>query len=136
MTFSLFAADPGVQTKYFGHMKTDADLEKHGVRVMNAIGAMVRAILDEDDAKLIGKIHEVSNIIQCISWIALSNDFTQITRNHHPRGINRPLFEFVLDVVLDYLGGALGPHLSKVWDEMIIFFFILDYFIALKRSQN
>ena len=59
LTFSLFAADPGVQTKYFGHMKTDADLEKHGVRVMNAIGAMVRAILDEDDNRLIGKIHEV-----------------------------------------------------------------------------
>ena len=64
ITLSLFAADPGVQTKYFGHMKTDADLEKHGVRVMNAIGAMVRAILDEDDAKLIEKIHEVSNCIQ------------------------------------------------------------------------
>ena len=40
-------------------MKTDADLEKHGVRVMNAVGAMVRAILDEDDNRLIGKIHEV-----------------------------------------------------------------------------
>ena len=65
-TFSLFAADPGVQTKYFGHMKTDADLEKHGVRVMNAIGAMVRAILDEDDARLIAKIHEVSNCIQYV----------------------------------------------------------------------
>ena len=93
--FSLFAADPGVQTKYFGHMKTDADLEKHGVRVMNSIGAMVRAILDQDDDRLVGKVHE-------------------ITRNHHPRGITRPLFEFVLSVVLDYLAKALGPHLSKV----------------------
>ena len=84
-----------MQTKYFGHMKTDADLEKHGVRVMNSIGAMVRAILDQDDDRLVGKVHE-------------------ITRNHHPRGINRPLFEFVLSVVLDYLAKALGPHLSKV----------------------
>ena len=93
--FSLFAADPGVQTKYFGHMKTDADLEKHGVRVMNSIGAMVRAIQDQDDDRLVAKVHE-------------------ITRNHHPRGINGPLFKFVLSVVLDYLAKALGPHLSKV----------------------
>ena len=93
--FSLFAADPGVQTKYFGHMKTDADLEKHGVRVMNSIGAMVRAILDQDDDRLITKVHE-------------------ITRNHHPRGINRPLLESFLSVVLDYLAKALGSHLSKV----------------------
>ena len=38
----------------------------------------------------------------------------KITWNHHPRGINRPLFEFVLSVVLDYLTKGLGPHLSKV----------------------
>ena len=58
IAFSLFAADPDVQTKHFGHMKTDADLEKHGVRVMNAIGAMVKACKDEDDGKLVKKIHE------------------------------------------------------------------------------
>ena len=40
-------------------MKTDADLEKHGVRVMNAIGAMVRACKAEDDGALVAKIHEV-----------------------------------------------------------------------------
>ena len=84
-----------MQTKYFGHMKTDADLEKHGVQVMNSIGAMVRAILDQDDNRLITKVHE-------------------ITRNHHPRGINRPLLESFLSVVLDYLAKALGSHLSKV----------------------
>ena len=58
-SFSLFATDPEVQGKYFAHMKTDADLEKHGVRVFNAIGAMVKACKDEDDGKLIKKIHEV-----------------------------------------------------------------------------
>ena len=45
--------------KYFSHVKTDADLEKHGLRVMIAIGAMVKACKDEDDDKLIKKIHQV-----------------------------------------------------------------------------
>ena len=48
-----------MQTKHFGHMKTDADLEKHGVRVMNAVGALVRACVEADDGRLIEKIHEV-----------------------------------------------------------------------------
>ena len=47
-----------MQGKYFPHMKADADLEKHGLRVMNAIGAMVKACKDEDDGKLVKKIHE------------------------------------------------------------------------------
>ena len=62
IAFSLFAADPDVQTKHFGHMKTDADLEKHGVRVMNAIGALVRACVEEDDGRLIEKIHNVDKL--------------------------------------------------------------------------
>ena len=61
--FSLFATNPDVQAKYFGHMKKDADLEKHGVRVFNAIGAMVTACENEDDGKLVKKIHEVLNQI-------------------------------------------------------------------------
>ena len=40
-------------------MKSDSDLERHGVRVFNAIGAMVKACKDEDDATLVKKIHEV-----------------------------------------------------------------------------
>ena len=68
-----------------------------------------------------------------MSWSALSNDLTQITKNHHPRGINRLLFEFVLNVVLDYLGGALGPHLSRVWDDMIIILFYLRLFYCTKK---
>ena len=64
--FSLFETDPEVQGKYFAHMKTDADLEKHGVRVFNAIGAMVKACKDEDDGKLIKKIHEVLTLCQNI----------------------------------------------------------------------
>ena len=55
---SLFETDPEVRGKYFPHMKTDADVEKHGLRVMNAIGAMVKACKDEDDGKLVKKIHE------------------------------------------------------------------------------
>ena len=51
-----------MQTKHFGHMKTDADLEKHGVRVMNAIGAMVRVCVEVDDDKLVAKIHEVYHL--------------------------------------------------------------------------
>ena len=62
VSFSLFETDPEVQGKYFAHMKTDADLEKHGVRVFNAIGAMVKACKDEDDGKLIEKIHEVLSV--------------------------------------------------------------------------
>ena len=62
VSFSLFETDPEVQGKYFAHMKTDADLEQHGVRVFNAIGAMVKACKDEDDGKLVTKIHEVLSV--------------------------------------------------------------------------
>ena len=53
-----------MQGKYFPHMKSDADLERHGVRVFNAIGAMVKACKDEDDGKLVKKIHEVCLVCQ------------------------------------------------------------------------
>ena len=36
-------------------MKTDADVEKHGVRVMNSIGALVWAIQDWNNNRLISK---------------------------------------------------------------------------------
>ena len=59
-----------MQGKYFPHMKSDADLERHGVRVFNAIGAMVKACKDEDDATLVKKIHEVG-IVHFVSNILL-----------------------------------------------------------------
>ena len=34
-------------------------LEKHGTKVINAVGAMVSALKTEDDAKLLAKISEV-----------------------------------------------------------------------------
>ena len=34
-------------------------LEKHGTKVINALGAMVSALKTEDDAKLLAKISEV-----------------------------------------------------------------------------
>ena len=53
-------------------MKSDSDLERHGVRVFNAIGAMVKACKDEDDATLVKKIHEVRTcIVQSVSNISL-----------------------------------------------------------------
>ena len=36
-------------------------LEKHGTKVINALGAMVSALKTEDDAKLLAKINEVIN---------------------------------------------------------------------------
>jgi len=36
-----------------------ATLEKHGTKVINALGAMVSALKTEDDAKLLAKISEV-----------------------------------------------------------------------------
>ena len=34
-------------------------LEKHGTKVLNALGAMVAALKAEDDARLVAKIREV-----------------------------------------------------------------------------
>ena len=83
-SFSLFATDPSVQGKYFPHMKSDADLERHGVRVFNAIGAMVKACKDEDDATLVKKIHEVGvracvDSAQCVKYfIAFDSRFFKL----------------------------------------------------------
>ena len=45
-----------------------------------------------------------------------------MTRNHHPRGIFRPQFELVVQVILKYLGSALGDNLSQeaavAWEKL------------------
>ena len=45
-----------------------ATLEKHGTKVINALGAMVSALKTEDDAKLLAKISEV-DILAIKSYI-------------------------------------------------------------------
>ena len=89
ISFSLFAKDPDVQTQHFGHMKTDADLEKHGVRVMNAIGALVRACVEADDGRLVEKIHEV-HTVSLIKYTVCKS--TQ----HNCKKINLRICEFIM----------------------------------------
>ena len=51
---------------------------------------------------------------QIKTWIKIHFlPLSQITRNHHPRGIFREQFELVIQVILKYLGAALGDHLSQ-----------------------
>ena len=61
---SLFDKHPKVRETYFqsllsGSNNMQATLEKHGTKVINALGAMVSALKTEDDAKLLAKISEV-----------------------------------------------------------------------------
>ena len=78
-----------MQGKYFPYMKSDADLERHGVRVFNAIGAMVKACKDEDDATLVKKIHEVgvhTCIVHNVSNISLLSIHASSNCLHVPLG--------------------------------------------------
>ena len=38
-----------IQYKYFSHLKTDEDIERHGLRVFRSIGFLVKACKEEDD---------------------------------------------------------------------------------------
>ena len=55
------------ETYFHGMLKSSNDikgtLEKHGTKVINALGAMVSALKTEDDAKLLAKINEVVNLL-------------------------------------------------------------------------
>jgi hypothetical protein len=48
-----------VKEQYFPNMTGDEQYGNHGVRVLNAIGVMVKACKEENDEKLVSKIHEV-----------------------------------------------------------------------------
>ena len=61
---SLFDKHPKVRETYFQALLSNssnmqATLEKHGAKVINALGVMVSALKTEDDAKLLAKISEV-----------------------------------------------------------------------------
>ena len=53
-----------------------ATLEKHGTKVINALGAMVSALKTEDDAKLLAKISEVD--MYQLYYIYIHNIFEKI----------------------------------------------------------
>lgn len=61
---SLFDKHPKVRETYFqsllsGSTDMQATLEKHGTKVLGALGVMVSALKTEDDAKLLAKVSEV-----------------------------------------------------------------------------
>ncbi len=74
---SFFATQPDVKAKYFPEMTGDEQMGNHGVRVLNAVGAMVKHCKNEDDEKLVKKIHEVYKeldlIPDCIFHVAKSH---------------------------------------------------------------
>ena len=63
-SYSLFDKHPEVREAYFQPMVSNSSdlkitLEKHGSKVVNALGVIVLALQTEDDAKLLGKVKEV-----------------------------------------------------------------------------
>ncbi len=61
LSLSFFSKHPDMQSKFYGRLTDDDTLGDHGVRVLNAVGVLVKAANDQDDEKLVGKIHEVSD---------------------------------------------------------------------------
>ena len=62
---SLFDKYPQVRETHFQALLSSSNdmkttLEKHGTKVLNAVGAMVSALKDEDDARLLAKISQVT----------------------------------------------------------------------------
>ena len=63
-SYSLFDKHPEVRETYFQPMLSNSSdlkitLEKHGSKVVNALGVIVLALQTEDEAKLLGKVKEV-----------------------------------------------------------------------------
>ena len=71
LTYSLFDKHPEVRETYFQPMVSNSSdlkitLEKHGSKVVNALGVIVLALQTEDDAKLLGKVKEVLFITEML----------------------------------------------------------------------
>lgn len=58
---SLFTEHPEVQSKYFPMMSMNdvSTLGKHGTKVLNDVGILVRFVEEKNDAELVGKITKV-----------------------------------------------------------------------------
>ena len=61
----MFDKYPQVRETHFQALLSSSNdmkttLEKHGTKVLNAVGAMVSALKDEDDARLLAKISQVT----------------------------------------------------------------------------
>jgi hypothetical protein len=64
ITDSFFYKHPDIQQRYFPHVSVD-DLEKlrfHGARVVRDISALVRYVVEGNDAKFVEKVQEVRMI--------------------------------------------------------------------------
>ena len=70
-SYSLFDKHPEVRETYFQPMVSNSSdlkitLEKHGSKVINALGVIVLALQTDDDAKLLGKVKEVLYITKTL----------------------------------------------------------------------
>ena len=103
----MFDKYPQVRETHFQALLSSSNdmkttLEKHGTKVLNAVGAMVSALKDEDDARLLAKISQVTldsiytdsieNVIAAKMFILFCKIliillFPQITNNHWKRSI-------------------------------------------------
>ncbi len=57
---SFFTTHPEIQAQYFVSLYSDEQLEKHGVRMLNAVGAVVKHCKSGDDGKRGEKVDEVT----------------------------------------------------------------------------